>query len=147
MRPVCLPIEEPLLSRDFSKYNPFVAGWGRTEKNTVSDVLMQLQVPIVENNQCKKEYQRVGTFHADIQFSKRVICAGGIAGYGSWKGDSGGPLMIPIRGNSTFPFYQIGIVSYSNSRAPREAIPGVYASIQHHADWIKEKLRKYEKDL
>lgn len=52
--------------------------------------------------------------------------------------------MLPIRGNRTFPFYQIGIVSYQNSRAPREGIPGVYASVQYYADWIKEKLRKYE---
>lgn len=30
VRPICLPIEEPLVSRDFNGYNPFVIGWGRT---------------------------------------------------------------------------------------------------------------------
>lgn len=108
---------------------------------------MQLQVPIVDNNECEKQYQAVGTAYSDVQFDKRVICAGGIAGYGFWKGDSGSPLMLPIRGNKTFPYYQIGIVNYQNSRARKEGIPGVYASIQYHADWIKEKLKKHEQDF
>lgn len=67
-----------------SLYN---TGWGRTGNSSESAILLQLQVPIIENSECKKDYQRVGTFHADIQFSERVICAGGIAGHGTWRGD------------------------------------------------------------
>lgn len=72
------------MNRYKSFYN---TGWGRTGNSSESDVLLQLQVPIIENSECKKEYQRVRTFYEDIQFSKRVICAGGIAGHGSWRGD------------------------------------------------------------
>lgn len=141
-----MPVDEPLRSRKFIDVNPFVVGFGITENKTFSNVLRQLQVPIIENSECKKRYQKAGTFYSDRQFDAMVICAGGIEGQGFWGGDSGGPLMLPIYENDTFPFYQIGIVSYANGPAKAD-VPGVYGSIQYHADWIKRKLLEHNIDL
>ena len=51
----------------------------------------------------------------------------------------GGPLMLPIHQNKSFPVYQIGIVSYSIGYA-QEHIPGIYTKIQYYLDWIDEKI-------
>lgn len=86
-----------------------------------SDVPMQVQVPVVKNEDCKKNYQRYSTqfqFKGDFQFDDRVVCAGfEKGGMDSCQGDSGGPLMLPIAGaNGTFPFYQIGVISWADGQ-------------------------------
>lgn len=119
-----------MLSRDFIGYNPFVAGFGLTaERGQKPQVLMQLQVPVVDNAICIENARKVGAALAHLQIKDHVICAGGLGGKGVWKGDSGGPLMLPIHQNGTsftnnlFPFYQIGIVSFTY-QAAQESIPG-----------------------
>lgn len=115
-------------------------GWGQTKANgDSSNVLKQLQVPVITNSECKRKYKKIDAFYADNQFSEHVLCAGGTGGIGVWKGDSGGPLMIPILTGRSFPFYQIGVVSYTKGFV-QEDVPAVYASVQDHADWITEKL-------
>lgn len=95
--------------------NPFLAGWGKLEEDGErSQVLMQVQVPVVDNKACKDSYRRIGQVKLNRQFNERVLCAGHLyGGQDSCQGDSGGPLMLPIHDNGTFPFYQIGIVSYA----------------------------------
>lgn len=84
------------------------------EKGPMAPILMQVQVPVNSNNKCKDRYLKDG--EEDFEFDDRVVCAGFIkGGKDSCQGDSGGPLMLPIPGNNgTFPFYQIGIVSWGN---------------------------------
>lgn len=100
---------------------------------------MQLQVPVVDNETCKKLVYKAGALLARYQIQEHVICAGGVGGKGFWSGDSGGPLMLPIHQNGTFPFYQIGIVSFSYGCAQAN-VPGVYTRVSYHADWIKKQL-------
>jgi len=47
IRPVCLPVANPLRSKNFVGYTPFVAGWGRTQEGgTAASILQELQVPV-----------------------------------------------------------------------------------------------------
>lgn len=115
---MCLPVEKDIVNRRFVDSNAFLVGYGRIGENKkASTVPMQVQVPIIENKMCKDSYFRINAtiFQRDSQFDDRIICDGFMkGGKGSCSGDSGGPLMLPIsRGNGLFPFYQIGIVSYS----------------------------------
>lgn len=94
------------------------------------------------NERCREMYRRIGWYWTDLQFSDRVLCAGHVTGgKDSCQGDSGGPLMLPVRSNGRFPFYQIGVVSYGAGCA-REMVPGVYSSVQYHADWIQAKISR-----
>lgn len=118
IRPVCLPFADDLIKRSFIDSNAFLVGWGRTgEEEKASKVPMEVQIPIIENKVCKERYFQINStvFQKDSQFDERVICDGFMeGGKGSCPGDSGGPLVLPIAGaNGMFPFYQIGIVSYS----------------------------------
>lgn len=123
-------------------YVKFIAGYGTMRENgTMSPVLMQVQLPVIPNDECKESFERIGIVEKDIQFDDRVLCAGFMeGGKDSCQGDSGGPLMIPIAGdNGTFPFYQIGVVSWGVGCA-QPNLPGVYTNVQFYAEWIKEKL-------
>lgn len=118
IRPICLPINEEFKGRSFIDSNAFLVGYGLTkEDGKASKVPMQVQVPILENKVCKDSYFRINAtvFQKDSQFDDRIICDGYMkGGKGSCPGDSGGPMMLPIAGaKGTFPYYQIGIISYS----------------------------------
>lgn len=120
----------------------FVEGWGTTkEKGNDSTVLMHVQVPVIDNEQCREKYRILGKLKDDSQFDAHVLCAGFTeGGKDSCQGDSGGPLMLPVQKDGQFPFYQIGIVSWGVGCA-RPNTPGVYSSIQYYMDWIKQKTR------
>lgn len=143
IRPICLPLDEPLVSREFNGANPFVIGYGSiNEGEELSNVLKQVQIPVVDNETCRKLVFRAGALYASYQIRDHVICAGLTCGEGIWAGDSGGPLMLPIHQNGTFPFYQIGVVSFSYHCA-RENVPGIFSKVQYHAEWIKEQLENH----
>lgn len=122
---VCLPISGALARKSFVASNPFVAGWGTLwEQGKLASVLMEVQVPVITNEDCRDSYRRIGHYKGPVQFSNRVICAGlRQGGKDSCQGDSGGPLMVPIQENGKFPYYQIGVVSYGVGCA-RASIPG-----------------------
>lgn len=118
----------------------FVAGWGVVDKfEHSSQVLKQLQVPVIDNERCRDLAKAIGATIADLQITDSKICAGIYDGENFWDGDSGSPLMLPIHQNGSFPFYQIGIVSYSYSFA-QENVPGIYTKVQYYADWIKNHV-------
>ena len=67
-----------------------MAGWGLTrEGGKQSPILMQVQVPVISNENCRKLYKRIGDDATDIQFSNRVMCAGIYGGESTCTGDSG----------------------------------------------------------
>lgn len=107
----------------YNGLNPFLAGWGKPREPLkfgsmvlwnfdMSPILLQIQLPVVPTDECKKNYQVIDEENI-IQIDDRVICAGyAEGGKDSCQGDSGGPLMLPVHQNGSFPFYQIGIISW-----------------------------------
>lgn len=118
-----------------------MAGWGRTaEGGKASNVLQELQLPVLDTAVCKDRYQKQGRLISDKQFNEAVLCAGVLTGgKDSCQGDSGGPLMTASLVNGMAYFHQIGIVSYGIGCA-RQDVPGVYTRVQNFVDWIQEKV-------
>lgn len=144
IRPICVPVNEPIRTRAFVGYQPFVAGWGRLQEGgKSSNVLQELQLPVLDNSECKEQYRKQGKLISENQFADAVICAGVLTGgHDSCQGDSGGPLMQPIYDEEYGSrYYQIGIVSYGIGCA-RTDTPGVYSRVQHYVDWIQEKINQ-----
>lgn len=131
-----------LRHRSFVEEKPYVAGWGQIAQNGPrSTVLLQGQVTVIKNDDCREKIRKIGALKREYQFDTFVLCAGGAADNADvCNGDSGGPLILPVHANGSFQFYQIGIVSYGFGCA-WAGTPGVYANVQHYANWIKFNLK------
>jgi secreted trypsin-like serine protease len=104
-----------------------VVGWGATrEGGRPSNVLLEVDVPIITNAQCK-------TYPRYNNVTDNMICAGYVNGQkDSCQGDSGGPLFMKIDDKIT----HIGIVSWGIGCARANA-PGVYTSVGRYHEWLK----------
>ncbi|KAJ8723965.1 hypothetical protein PYW07_007945 [Mythimna separata] len=134
VKPICLPLNSDLRNSFYEGFDMEVAGWGKTETRTESDVKLKVRVPVVNLNNCARVYERVTR-----QIDTSQICAGGVAGQDSCRGDSGGPLMgqAPSANN----WMVLGVVSYGPSPCGTQGWPGVYTRVGAYVDWILSKLR------
>jgi len=102
------------------------AGWGRlTGDGSLSDVLMKLDVPHVNQSVCNATYSG--------NLSDTVVCYGGEAGKGYCFGDSGGPL-VDVETNTL-----IGVSSYVASPAVcGNQNPQWFTDVSQYLPWINE---------
>lgn len=138
VRPICLPRTPDLKSLDYNQVSMIVAGWGKTE--TVSQSQRKLKVTIAGTTaqSCNNVYSKQGVSIVNSQ-----VCAGGIKGEDSCRGDSGGPLMTSAFDQSSGKryWYLVGVVSFGPTPCGQEGWPGVYTRIGSYVDWIESKLR------
>ncbi|XP_050329645.1 trypsin eta-like [Bactrocera neohumeralis] len=104
-----------------------VTGWGQTEEGYLSDVLLTVDVPIINDTACANDMNfsagliRVGMLCAGYPQGERDACGG----------DSGGPLVC----NSSLA----GIVSWGIGCAQPD-LPGVYTNVSYWSKWIDEQI-------
>lgn len=134
VKPICLPTNASLKQSTFEGYDMEVAGWGKTETRSESDVKLKVRVPVVSRSECAKVFEKVGR-----QIINKQMCAGGAAGRDSCRGDSGGALMG--RQPSVDNWLAVGVVSYGPSPCGTPGWPGVYTRVGAYIDWILSKLR------
>ncbi|CAH2094432.1 unnamed protein product [Euphydryas editha] len=111
-----------------------VAGWGKTETKSTSDVKLKVRVPVIKNESCQKIYKRAGR-----TITEKQLCAGGLESQDSCRGDSGGPLMGQV--SSMENWMAIGVVSYGPSPCGLRGWPGVYSRVTAFVDWILANIR------
>lgn len=130
VQPVCLPFG-PLASNTLEGNNGFIVGWGATKFNGAgSSVLMQAQIPVWAEADCKKAYEQ------HLPISKAQLCAGDAnSTKDSCQGDSGGPLLLPHESR----YYVVGIVS-SGKDCATPGFPGIYTRVSSHLDWLRNEL-------
>lgn len=131
IKPICLPSNSSLGNK------LFVAGWGKTETRSASNVKLKLGLPLVDKNQCNQTYTNAG-----VQLGYGQICAGGQRGKDSCRGDSGGPLMAVERvADGTGKWAAVGVVSFGPSPCGMQGWPGIYTKVIDFVPWILSKLR------
>ncbi|XP_066157138.1 CLIP domain-containing serine protease B4-like isoform X2 [Euwallacea fornicatus] len=111
-----------------------VAGWGITEDDIHSSVLLKASVPVLPERACSEIYQRYLSVTSD------QICAGGYKGRDSCAGDSGGPLMYTGLIEGSPKFIQYGIVSFGPRKCGSEGKPGIYTRVKSHLWWILDNI-------
>jgi secreted trypsin-like serine protease len=105
----------------------WITGWGTTRAGgSSSNVLMQVNVPVVNQDKCKEEYSGIGATVDDT-----MICGGyDEGGKDTCQGDSGGPWQF-----QKSSWTQFGITSWGKGCAePNYA--GVYARVSALREFI-----------
>lgn len=90
--PICLPLAPERREANLENTSLFIAGWGRTtEGGKPSDILQQVQLPVLNNEICKDRYRKQGKLiNEQKQFNNAVMCVGYLeGGKDSCQGDSG----------------------------------------------------------
>ncbi|XP_063599841.1 chymotrypsin BII-like [Penaeus indicus] len=100
------------------------SGWGRPSDSAggISDVLRQVDVPIMTNSDCDAVYGIVGN---------GVVCIDSTGGKGTCNGDSGGPLNL---NGMTY-----GITSFGSSAGCEVGYPDAFTRVNYYLDWIEQK--------
>ncbi|XP_045110865.1 trypsin-1-like, partial [Portunus trituberculatus] len=121
--PICLPSNN---KSTYAGVNATAVGWGVTmESGTHPDVLMEVQVPIIDQASCASNVNGL---------TDNMICAGfNEGGKDSCGGDSGGPLSVVEDGRHIL----VGATSFGEGCA-RPLNPGVYARVSQFLSWISE---------
>ncbi|XP_047427796.1 transmembrane protease serine 9-like [Mugil cephalus] len=127
--PVCLAATD---STFFAGVNSWVTGWGNIGSGVPlpsPQNLMEVNVPIVGNRQCRCNYG-VGSI------TDNMVCAGlREGGRDSCQGDSGGPLVIKQNNR----WIQAGVVSFGRGCAEPN-FPGVYTRVSQYNSWINSQI-------
>ncbi|XP_064081248.1 trypsin II-P29-like [Macrobrachium nipponense] len=112
---------------DIQGVEGLIAGWGRTNSEESSSVVMEAHLTILSNDSCQ------GAYPDDDMES--LMCAADVThgGVGACQGDSGGGL-ISTDG------YILGVYSYAEPCASDE-FPGIYVNMSVIQDWVCSIIR------
>ncbi|KAG6438680.1 hypothetical protein O3G_MSEX000143 [Manduca sexta] len=142
IRPICLPKIDYLLSPP-ANFSFYVAGWGRAYQDLQrgiyrnSDVKKHVVMPYIDRAVCQAAIRTLNGLEG-ITYEEVHICAGGVKGNSSCRGDSGGPMMYE---NKQLRKYEaIGIVSAGSLNCGREGIPTVFTYVYKYLPWIKANI-------
>ncbi|CAG4958630.1 unnamed protein product [Colias eurytheme] len=118
----------------------FASGWGKNEfgeNGRYQVILKKVEIPVVEQGDCQERlrHTRLGKF---FKLSKSFMCAGGVEGKDTCKGDGGSPLVCPVR-NQVNRYYETGIVSWGIG-CGQDSTPGVYVNVAVFRDWIDRMM-------
>lgn len=131
IKPICLPNNLDVAQK------LWIAGWGKTETKSESNIKLKLSIPLADQQECHTRYNS-----AAVSLGKGQICAGGQRGKDSCRGDSGGPLMSVERTNDgSGRWTAIGVVSFGPSPCGMQGWPGVYTKVSEFTDWILTNMR------
>ncbi|XP_016978978.1 melanization protease 1 [Drosophila rhopaloa] len=134
--PVCLPSLASQRDALFLGRKVVVAGWGRTETNFTSNIKLKAELDPVPTSDCN---QRYASQRRTVTASQ--LCAGGVEGVDSCRGDSGGPLLLEDFNNGYSNYYIAGVVSYGPTPCGLKGWPGVYTRVAAFMDWIENTVR------
>ena len=134
IQPVCLWPSEPISGTDIVGRRGAVVGFGLTDVDKPSDVMLDAEVPVVDLWSCLESNR--GAFGTHL--ARTMLCAGGRDGVGPCNGDSGGGLFLEIGG----VWYVRGIVSFAPNL---DGVPKcdsteytVFTDVAKYLDWIVE---------
>merc|ERR1712055_872704 len=135
----CLPQADEL----FDGTTCFATGWGKDRFGSAGQyqvVLKEIDLPVVSNYECQDRLRstRLGQKY---KLHDSFLCAGGINGKDTCKGDGGSPLVCPSKYDPN-TYVQAGIVAWGIG-CGEDGTPGVYASVSKAVCWIDYAMSCY----
>ncbi|XP_070507029.1 uncharacterized protein [Chironomus tepperi] len=122
-------------SSSIDYYDCWTVGWGKwMERGDLSDVLLKIDVPIHNMQQCDDVYSGYVSLN-----NAQHLCAGRLDGTGgSCIGDSGGGLQCKLDKNG--PWILVGITSFGSGCA-KEGYADVFTNVAYYRNWIDNVIR------
>merc|ERR1712223_2231166 len=133
---VCLPEPE----ETFDGTTCFATGWGKDKFGSAGEyqvVLKEIDLPVVSNDVCQDSL-RTTRLGKRFKLHPSFICAGGIPGKDTCKGDGGSPLVCPSKYDPN-TYVQAGIVAWGIG-CGEDGTPGVYADVSQATCWIDQAI-------
>ena len=131
VKPICLP------DREAPNGTYWTVGWGQTDNSARSSVKEKVSLPFFNFDECARRFKL-----KNVQLGEGQICAGGLDGKDSCKGDSGGPLMkIEYNEMSMSKWIIDGIISMGNMPCGQAGWPAVHTKVYSYTSWIMDFLR------
>ena len=136
---ICLP--KPDESYDFESC--FATGWGKDNfgiEGKYQVVLKEIDLNVFNNAVCEEKLRKT-RLGQKFKLDESFICAGGLPGKDTCKGDGGSPLVCPRKSDPT-RYDQAGIVAWGIG-CGEEGVPGVYAGVSKAVCWIDYAMTCY----
>merc|ERR1719410_2098775 len=121
----------------------FATGWGKDEFGAAGQyqvVLKEIELPVVNHAVCQ-DTLRTTRLGQKYKLHDSFLCAGGVAGRDTCKGDGGSPLVCPSKQDPD-TYVQAGIVAWGIGCGENN-VPGVYADVSKATCWIDQQLTCY----
>ncbi|CAB0005829.1 unnamed protein product [Nesidiocoris tenuis] len=132
---VCLPEADDVVIDD----SCWASGWGKDvfgKEGSYQVILKRIELPMVPRDRCQQELRKT-RLGPKFRLDETFVCAGGIKGRDTCKGDGGGPLICPT-GSSPSQYFQAGIVAWGINCGGE--MPGVYVSVAKFKNWIDAQM-------
>jgi len=130
----------PEAGETFSGTTCFATGWGKDKFGAAGEyqvVLKEIDLPVVDHDTCQDSLRQTrlgGKFKLHDSF----VCAGGVNGKDTCKGDGGSPLVCPSK-YDPYTYVQAGIVAWGIG-CGEDGTPGVYADVSQATCWIDQAI-------
>merc|ERR1711963_386700 len=126
----------PQADETFDGTTCFATGWGKDRFGSAGQyqvILKEIDLPVVGHQDCQAKLRdtRLGRKY---KLHDSFLCAGGINGKDTCKGDGGSPLVCPSKYDPN-TYVQAGIVAWGIG-CGEDGTPGVYASVSKALCWI-----------
>merc|ERR1712152_45906 len=132
----CLPAADEI----FDGSTCFATGWGKDQFGAAGQyqvVLKEIDLPVVNHGVCQDKL-RTTRLGQKYKLHDSFLCAGGIPGKDTCKGDGGSPLVCPSKYDPN-TFVQAGIVAWGIG-CGESGTPGVYADVSKATCWIDQAI-------
>lgn len=139
VQPICLPPK----GTTFDHSKCFASGWGKNvfgKEGKYQVILKKVELPVMPHAECQQSL-RTTRLGKRFVLHPSFLCAGGVSGKDTCRGDGGSPLVCPIPGSPTY-YYQAGIVAWGIG-CGENGIPGVYGNVAFMRDWIDQQLAEH----
>merc|ERR1712073_253080 len=132
----CLPAADEI----FDGTTCFATGWGKDQFGASGQyqvVLKEIDLPVVNHGVCQDKL-RTTRLGQKYKLHDSFLCAGGVPGKDTCKGDGGSPLVCPSKYDPNI-YVQAGIVAWGIG-CGESGTPGVYADVSKAPCWIDQAI-------
>jgi len=130
----------PEAGETFAGTTCFATGWGKDKFGAAGEyqvVLKEIDLPVVDHDTCQDSLRQT-RLGGKFKLHESFVCAGGVNGKDTCKGDGGSPLVCPSK-YDPYTYVQAGIVAWGIG-CGEDGTPGVYADVSQATCWIDQAI-------